>query len=337
MKINKKISIISIILVIIGIALILSTINTTEGGADSFSYNIKRNVYSSVELLPNNFYDNNNVTSSSYPANLINKINLNYTYNYNGSISSTYTYSYNIKAYLVGNYNDSEVWRKEYDLLDNTEDKTDNSININDNISIDYQTYKNLYNQYNYDTNITTDAYLLVQININGISKINDSSENDNNNAINDKIEVKIPINNYVTDVERTYDESSTGTYALSNLITTNKVIIIVSGIVSILVAILLILFNLRKKELTQVEKYKKNINQISKDYSDLIVVVSNEPDITFLKRMYIDKIEDMIDVADQNKVHIILYEAIRNRKTNLYAIVDKYVYIYTITSKDIK
>lgn len=148
---------------------------------------------------------------------------------------------------------------------------------------------------------------------------------------------VKIPINNYVTDVERTYDESSTGTYALSNLITTNKVIIIVSGIVSILVAILLILFNLRKKELTQVEKYKKNINQISKDYSDLIVVVSNEPDITFLKRMYIDKIEDMIDVADQNKVHIILYEAIRNRKTNLYAIVDKYVYIYTITSKDIK
>lgn len=337
MKINKKISIISILLIIIGIALIVSTVSTTEGGIDSFNYNIKRNVYSSVELLPNNFYDNNNVISSSYPANLINKINLNYVYNYSGNLSSNYSYSYNIKAYLVGNYNDSEVWRKEYDLLPTTEIKKGKSININDNISIDYQIYKNLVNQYNYDTNITTDSYLLVQMNINGSNIIDSSSENDDNNVINDKIEVKIPINNYVTSVENTYDKSSTGTYALNNKIDNNRLIIIVTGSVSILVAILLILYSLRNQELTQVEKYKRNVNQIEKDYSDLIVVVTNEPDVLTLKKMYIEKIEDMIDIADQNKVNIIQYEAIKNRKTNLYAIIGKYVYIYTITSKDIK
>ena len=337
MKINKKISIISILLIIIGIALIVSTVSTTEGGIDSFNYNIKRNVYSSVELLPNNFYDNNNVISSSYPANLINKINLNYVYNYSGNLSSNYSYSYNIKAYLVGNYNDLEVWRKEYDLLPTTEIKKGKSININDNISIDYQIYKNLVNQYNYDTNITTDSYLLVQMNINGSNIIDSSSENDDNNVINDKIEVKIPINNYVTSVENTYDKSSTGTYALNNKIDNNRLIIIVTGSVSILVAILLILYSLRNQELTQVEKYKRNVNQIEKDYSDLIVVVTNEPDVLTLKKMYIEKIEDMIDIADQNKVNIIQYEAIKNRKTNLYAIIGKYVYIYTITSKDIK
>ena len=153
----------------------------------------------------------------------------------------------------------------------------------------------------------------------------------------NDKIEVKIPINNYVTSVENTYDKSSTGTYALNNKIDNNRLIIIVTGSVSILVAILLILYSLRNQELTQVEKYKRNVNQIEKDYSDLIVVVTNEPDVLTLKKMYIEKIEDMIDIADQNKVNIIQYEAIKNRKTNLYAIIGKYVYIYTITSKDIK
>ena len=82
---------------------------------------------------------------------------------------------------------------------------------------------------------------------------------------------------------------------------------------------------------------YNKNINSIFKYYRDLIVTVTNIPDISNLKIMHIAILDDLIDVAEQNQSIIIHYEIIPGKKSNLYVIIDNFVYIYTVTDKKLR
>ena len=82
---------------------------------------------------------------------------------------------------------------------------------------------------------------------------------------------------------------------------------------------------------------YNYNITHILKYYRDLIVTVSNKPDLTNLKIMKLVILEDLIDVAEQNKVNIIHYEVPNKEESNLYVIVRNYVYVYVVTAKQLK
>ena len=82
---------------------------------------------------------------------------------------------------------------------------------------------------------------------------------------------------------------------------------------------------------------YNYNINHILKYYRDLIVTVINKPDFTDLKVMKLLVLEDLIDVAEQNQTNIIHYKEPKKEESNLYVIIDNYVYIYIVTSKQLK
>ena len=112
-----------------------------------------------------------------------------------------------------------------------------------------------------------------------------------------------------------------------------------VSGGIFIISAILLIvIFTIvKRKKRLPVQIYEDNINHILKYYRDLIVTVSNKPDLNGLKTMEIEVLEDLIDVAEQNKSNIIHYEVLEKFESRLYVIIDKYVYIYKVSEKEIK
>ena len=78
-------------------------------------------------------------------------------------------------------------------------------------------------------------------------------------------------------------------------------------------------------------EKYNRKIKYILKNYSELIVTVSNEPNIENYTVMNINAFEDLIDLAEQNKINIIHYESIKDKKNKFYVFVDKFVYIYLV------
>ena len=46
---------------------------------------------------------------------------------------------------------------------------------------------------------------------------------------------------------------------------------------------------------------------------------------------MNIEKLEDLIDLAEQNEKNIIHYEFKKENKSKLYVIVDEYVYVYEV------
>ena len=102
-------------------------------------------------------------------------------------------------------------------------------------------------------------------------------------------------------------------------------------------IAISVVRIRKNKHNMTLEDMYEKNINKILKYYRDLIVTVEDEPDITNLKIMNVTTIDDLIDVAEQNKSNIIHYEVIKSRVSKLYVIVNEYVYIYQITASELK
>ena len=116
------------------------------------------------------------------------------------------------------------------------------------------------------------------------------------------------------------------------------QIIYYIIGGTFILGSIILIIveaINKNKKEHEQMYNY--NITHILKYYRDLIVTVSNKPDLTNLKIMKLVILEDLIDVAEQNKVNIIHYKVPNKEESNLYVIVSNYVYVYVVTAKQLK
>ena len=73
------------------------------------------------------------------------------------------------------------------------------------------------------------------------------------------------------------------------------------------------------------------------KYYKELIVTVTNEPNLADLKVMNINSLDDLIDVAEQNNSNIIHYETTKNLRSNLYVIVSGYVYVYIVTDEELK
>ena len=93
----------------------------------------------------------------------------------------------------------------------------------------------------------------------------------------------------------------------------------------------------IKQNNKTPEQKYRHNINKILRYYRELIVTVTNEPNLEGLKIMEINSLDDLIDLAEQNNSSIIHYEAAKNEKSNLYVIINNYVYVYIVTFEELK
>ena len=337
---KNKIWIIIFLLAIIGSLLISVSMKKAEESTVLYSYQINRKTNYNVQLKENNFYDQNILSEKeSYPSNLIEKIQLNYNYSCMGNKRSDYNYIYNITADIVGTYEDKEIWRKNYILTKSTT-STENAtttLEITPEINIDYQYYKNLVNSYAEANNLLIDAYLEVKLNINIVNNIETVEESQ---ELADEIVVRIPLNNSVTEIEQKYQEISSDSILEPKTLTNkdaSSVILLVFGILCIIMALILVILKIGRRTISDKEKYKKNISRILKDYPELIVTVANRPNIDQLNLMRLIKLSDLVDSAEQNKTNIIHYELYKNKKSILYVITGKFVYIYVVTSEEIE
>ena len=176
--------------------------------------------------------------------------------------------------------------------------------------------------------------YLNISYNVNPVGINVDTEE------MQDYIELDIPITNTVTEVDEKYENTTAGNInpKIENIVG-QKAMLYALGGVCIIAVIVVIILRIRKgkQSINMEDLYQKNINKILKYYKDLIVTIENEPDITNLKIMNVTTIDDLIDVAEQNKSNIIHYEFIKSRVSKLYVIAGEYVYIYEITANKIK
>ena len=342
-NIHIRINFIFLIIFLIGILLIKSGMEIKKEDNVIFSYNIEKKDDYKVTLKPNDFYESNTLPSGRYYASKsINSFIIDFIYDFNASKETKLNYNYNITANLVGsvaNNNDQgkEVWNRNFILLDNKQlEINSNQFNIDEQIDIDYEYYNNLARDYEEKYGLTINAILKIRFNI--YLNANLTNMNLETKSIEDYIELDIPITNTVTNVEEKFEKSSTESIKdeTSKLLFKQIIYYIIGGLFIIISIIQIMLWN-RKGKNTLEKRYKDNIKRILKYYRELIVTVTNEPNLENLKVMNIKTLDDLIDVAEQSRCNIIHYETKVDIESKLYVIVNEYVYVYVITGEKIK
>ena len=337
---NKTINItvvIVILMVILGVIIIQFGYNFNKNSV--YNYTVQKSDDYIVELIPNTFYASDTLPAGGhYASKSVNSFIINFIYNFEGSSRTDIDYNYNVTANLIGTVVNSdgeekEVWNRNYTLQKDTNSNQKNidTFSINKKVTIDYQKYNNLARSYENEYGIALNAILKLRFNIS--YDINLSNLNVDTEKVDDYIELDIPITNTVTEVKKNY-ENQESKYVFPKT-QDNNIAFYIIGELFIFVAILIFIIAIIKNK--HKDLYTRNINHIFKYYKDLIVTISNEPDLSNSKTLYIHILDDLIDVAEQTRSNIIHYEVIPNEKSYLYVIVNDYVYIYVVTNHDLK
>lgn len=297
-----------------------------------------------VLLKPNNFYLTETLPSGLfYASKSINSFRINFKYNFKTNEKTNIDYNYSVTANLIGkaNTNDNqikEVWNRPFNLTEDTINSENEAeeLEISKNIDIDYEKYNDLARSFEKTYGIAIDTVLKVRFNVN----LNINHPNIEPNLLEDFIELEIPINNTVTEVRENYENTTYKEVLPQERKATTKEILyylIGGGLIILSITIFFVVIRKNKNGKTPEDIYENNISRILKYYADLIVTVSNKPDLKNLQIMNVVKFNDLIDVAEQNKVNIIHYEVLEKEESDLYVIVDKYAYKYVVTIDELK
>jgi hypothetical protein len=81
---------------------------------------------------------------------------------------------------------------------------------------------------------------------------------------------------------------------------------------------------------------YLKTLNKIMKDYSEVIIESSTNLNYDNLEILDIKTFDDMIDVEEELKSPIMLYEHIKNEESWFIVVNGNYAYRYILSSKNI-
>lgn len=332
-KIKKSINFLGILFILGGITFSI-VISVKKDSTLLYKYNVKKSSNYFVLLKPNNFYASETLPPNHYYAsNSINSFKINLQYAFDNSKKTFIKYYYNISCKIIGsvtdeNKGDETIWFQNKTLQNNVY-KSIKSKNfyVNKDIVIDYNYYNDLARKFEKTYNIKINSSLKIYFTI-----YYDLYEKDLKKKIKDTIELEIPLTNTVTYVKENYKKNKNYRVYTSkkqnNLYYDILVLIIATGFILIISANFKIVVK---------NKYQKYIKYIFRNFSDLIITVLEEPDISGLKiiRLYI--IDDLIDVAEQKNANIIYYEVFPNELSNFYVITDNYVYIFTMTSEQFR
>lgn len=344
---KKVIKAIEICLIIFTVLFLSLGVMKNNEETPLYSYVANKKGDYQVLLKENNIYEEKVLESGKYYASKsIDKYLLNFEYNFKvegreGAKEETKVaeqtekiknidYKYNITAQIEGTVPNSseekkEIWTRNYTLIDDINNKTtqDNFI-IEENVDIKYDDFNNLVREYENKYGISIEAKLKVKLNIYYEIKF----ENKDVENIEDYIELDIVLTDSVSNVEKNYEEVTQ-----KDIFSTNKnnIYYIISTITGV-IAILLMVINKNKQ--TPEREYNRKINNILKNYGELIVTVSNKPNTDDYIVMNIKKLEDLIDLAEQNKTNIIHYEAEKEKNNAFFVYVDRLVYLYVLLNE---
>ena len=342
---NYIVVIVIVLMICIAYIFISQGINYKENIIPVYNYAVQKNSNYEVLLKPNTFYETKTLPSGRYYASQsINLYKINFEYDFKGDKKTNFDCTYNIIANLIGTVKENdgqekEVWNRKTTFNENTCKKyinTDEFI-IKKGVNIDYEYYNNLARSYEKTYGIIIDSVLKLKFNIS--YTIETSNFKAETQKIEDSIELEIPITNTVSEIKENYEKKLENSINLpTDNIQVQQIIYYIIGGALILGAIILIIIEIiikNKKEREQMYNY--NINHILKYYKDLIVTVTNMPDLKDLKVMKVLALEDLLDLAEQNQVNIIHYKIPNKEESNLYVILSNYVYIYIVTEDQLK
>lgn len=316
--------------------LILTGLFPKQDNTPYYSYNIKRNIDYKVYLKENNFFEEEYLgKGKQYTSELIDYIDIDLNYLFNGSAVTNMNYDYDVTATIIGEYENtssgkSELWTKKYRLLE-TQNKRlyDTTLfDINQNLKIDYADYSKVVNSFKKQFKLAIDAYLNVKLNISYKGTI---QKNKQEVKGTDKLEINIPLSKATMNIETKYDEESNKNLipTISQLRNMNKVY---TGVVILIITGVMLFASYDKIFISEKTYYIKVLNKILKAYGDIIVEVSNTMNFEGLEMLEIKNFDDMIDIEEELKSPILMYETKEGMECYFIVVNDKYAYVYVLS-----
>ena len=331
---------ITLFLLIISILLIVKSISFIS--EQQLSYIEKSKLDYRVYLKENDFYESEYLGKNmSYIASLIDFINISFDYNFLIDKPIDADFNYQIIAILKINNEDSSsnFFSKEYILLDNkTKNMTnEKTINISENIKVDYDYYNQLANKFKktYGINTISNLEIYFKINRNADIVTTKGEELDANNFML----LNIPLSQKAINIKMQYDEINNYNNVISNSkIDINNLVLLIIGIVLLIFNIIFTIVCLRKISLIRDNNiYDKYIKKILREYDRLIVITGTIPDFYKFNVFKVHTFNELLDVRDNTKKPIIYYNVTGYKKCYFYVKDDNDLYLLTLTATDIE
>ena len=295
-----------------------------------------------VYLKQNNFYESEYLgRDMSYVASLIKNIDIDFNYQFMISENVDLNYGYSVVADLrITDQSEENVfYEKEFVLLDEQKEnkKNNNQYSLSKKISIDYDYYNNIANEFQSSYGVDGASNLYVYLKIN--KDIKDGTESSVlNNSSN--MSVKIPLSQRAININ--IDDN--GINSSNNIIKEKTVsydanISLVFAIILFVgsVASLLKLLELLSLLFTKKSKYDKYVEKILRQYDRLIVETPTCPDLEGKNIIKINKIEELLDARDNLKLPIMYHNLVNHQKCYLFIRERNNIYLMTIKASDIE
>ena len=328
---------VGIFLPLLGIYLNYINGKTTESGK-LYTANINRNATYKVNLFDNSFVDTTEMKEDKvYISDLVKNIEMSMMYSYSGVDKADLKYKYSIKANLTGEIinNDTnsteKVWEKDYPLLDQKEEKSDKaSFNITEKLDIDFPKYSEEVKEFRKRFGMNLNAKLKIIMNVKITGKYRSNKVNKS-----DKVIVELPLGNQAFSIKKDFKENDS--YSLYENLKEAGISILTYvylGITIVFIIIFIVsfktIFNIKPKS-----EYNRELDKILKNYGEIIVEVNNAVKETGCNIQEVKNFNEMVDLEEELRVPIILYENKRSKTSTFTITHEKTVYKYVLKNRD--
>lgn len=301
------------------------------------TYTNKLNTTYDVDLKDNKFMDQKTLPmGKTYVTNLIDKINMKFDFSYDASKYTELTYSYSIVGVLNGAYSKNgtpqKVWEKEYVLLEETENKkSNNTINIKENIPIDVNEYNDEIYNFEKTLGMAITANLNVQLRVNIDGKINDTQINDNYVS-----NIDIELGEQTTEITgKLTDETEDTLYKTTTNNKNNTVVIAVNVILIVAALAWLRYISVNTTNLNTVRNnYKLELNRILKSCEDKIVKLSRNVDLNGKEVIEVNDFGELIKLSEELYKPILYWNSNQKEESEFFVITNSVIYKFILKVK---
>lgn len=307
----------------------------------TINYQEKGNLNYKVYLKPNKYFDVPYLEQGKlYIASIIKSINIDFNYSFLIENKMNINSNYSIVAKLSINDSSSKktFYEKEYTLLEpkTTKYENRNSYNFKETISIDYDYYNALANDFKSTYGVDATSTLTVYLKVN--SGLNKQEENINRQE-RSEMSITIPLSQRQLDIQIGNTEINEMNKIVTNskVVLSNVVFMVIAAVLFILsVATVLkfleLLFMLRTKK----SNYDKFIKKTLSEYDRLIVETPTIPNFDDKNIIKIKRFEELLDVRDTLKQPIMYCNVISHQKSYFYIKHDDSVYLMIVKAVDL-
>lgn len=307
----------------------------------TITYTEKSNLDYRVYLKPNHTYDQPYLDKNMlYIASLIDNINIDFTYDFSIAEQSNIDFTYSIygKLIIADESGQNTYFEKEYNLLEeqNVDLLNGKEKRISENISVNYDYYNDLANDFKMSYGVDTESYLKVSL------KINKKSEEESDFSLNDSDELSltIPLSEKSLDIKMDYNEiNETNSIIAKSHVSIRDMKWIITAAIFFLLSIIYIIKLARLLSLlgTKKSNYDKYINRILVEYDRLVVETLSCPDLAEYNVVKIKRFEELLDVRDNLKLPIMYYNLIKHQKSYFYVKHGEDIYLLTVKAVDME